>query len=568
MPDLPALQDAPATDLPALQDAPATDLPALPDTPATASSSSPDVGDTTAAFDHFYCTLPPLGYGWSDQTAIPVEQIQLCKILSSPSSSNQPLIVSHSLLINKDFTWTLHVLGHEIEKHANDLIRDIPDRLNISSFSNLLSLLDSANICPGNSQSHFVEMANSRKGTFMSANKQPVAKLEDSTIRNIDCHVLTDKYKCTRCKSYEPTLRALYSRWSHKKETTSPSRISKFTNNRYLDTPQKIGKLKSLQEKSNAADRVLKKLKEVIRSSTENSGIVVDNNLHSDLLNIMQSNDKSIEDTFPAGTFRNLFWKEQLKCAMVKDARQMRWHPTMIKWCLNLKLLSSAAYHSLRSSGFLKLPSERTLRDYTHYFKSKPGFQVEVEQMLMKEVGIDKIPEYQKYVVILFDEMKVKENIVYDKHSSHVIGFVELNDVYDKLLELEHSGQDVHGSVATHILALMVRGVFTDLRFPFAHFPTKDVAGDHLFSVIWKAIERIERLGLKVVALTADGGSPNRKFFRMHTKSSELSYRTRNVYAAEERFIYFFADVPHLMKTTRNCWSHSSDNGTRNLWVC
>ena len=55
------------------------------------------------------------------------QQLQLSKfnfILSSPSSSNQPLIVSHSLLINKDFTWTLHVLGHEIEKHANDLIRD------------------------------------------------------------------------------------------------------------------------------------------------------------------------------------------------------------------------------------------------------------------------------------------------------------------------------------------------------------------------------------------------------------------------------------------------------------
>ena len=43
--------------LPALQDAPATELPALSDAPATASSSSPDVGDTTAAFDHFFCTL-------------------------------------------------------------------------------------------------------------------------------------------------------------------------------------------------------------------------------------------------------------------------------------------------------------------------------------------------------------------------------------------------------------------------------------------------------------------------------------------------------------------------------
>jgi hypothetical protein len=44
----------------------------------------------------------------------------------------------------------------------------------------------------------------------------------------------------------------------------------------------------------------------------------------------MQSNDESIEDTYPTGTFRNLFWKEQLKCAMATDARQMRWHPTMV----------------------------------------------------------------------------------------------------------------------------------------------------------------------------------------------------------------------------------------------
>ena len=65
----------------------------------------------------------------------------------------------------------------------------------------------------------------------------------------------------------------------------------------------------------------------------------------------------------------------------------------MNKWCLNLKLLSSAAYHSLRSSGFVKLP-ERTLRDYTHFFKSKPGFQVEEEQILMKEIRVDTMSDY------------------------------------------------------------------------------------------------------------------------------------------------------------------------------
>ena len=69
----------------------------------------------------------------------------------------------------------------------------------------------------------------------------------------------------------------------------------------------------------------------------------------------------------------------------------------------------------------------------------------------------------------------------------------------------------------------MVRGIFSDIKFPFAHFPTKDIAGDHLFSVMWEAIERIEHLGLKVVALTADGSSSNRKNFRMHS-DSKLCY--------------------------------------------
>ncbi len=44
-------------------------------------------------------------------------------------------------------------------------------------------------------------------------------------------------------------------------------------------------------------------------------------------------------------------------------------------------------------------------------------------------------------------------------------------------------------------------------------------------------------------------------------------YRTINRYC-KERYIYFIADVPHLMKTTRNCWYSSTFGGTRCMWVC
>ena len=62
----------------------------------------------------------------------------------------------------------------------------------------------------------------------------------------------------------------------------------------------------------------------------------------------------------------------------------------------------------MRTSGFVKLLSERTLRDYTNYFKSKTGFQAEVDAMLRSEV---EDVEWKKYVVLLLDEMKVKESL-------------------------------------------------------------------------------------------------------------------------------------------------------------
>ena len=47
----------------------------------------------------------------------------------------------------------------------------------------------------------------------------------------------------------------------------------------------------------------------------------------------------------------------------LKDARLMGWHPLIIKWCLYLRHLSGKAYETTRSSGCIKLLSQRTLRE-------------------------------------------------------------------------------------------------------------------------------------------------------------------------------------------------------------
>ena len=79
-------------------------------------------------------------------------------------------------------------------------------------------------------------------------------------------------------------------------------------------------------------------------------------------------------------------------------------------------------------------------------------------------------------------------------------------------------------------------------------------------------------MDLWCAAATAVGGSPNRKFFKLHKGLQDLShtvviYYTINIFAPE-RNLYFFADVS--IKSTRNClYSSGWDVGhihTRCMW--
>lgn len=66
--------------------------------------------------------------------------------------------------------------------------------------------------------------------------------------------------------------------------------------------------------------------------------------------------------------------------------------------------------------------------------------------------------------------------------------------------------------------------------------------------------------GVKVLCVTADGASPNRKFFKMHqTPDLSVPHKAKNPYAKDERWVFFISDPPHLIKTA--C------NGTRHMEV-
>ena len=115
----------------------------------------------------------------------------------------------------------------------------------------------------------------------------------------------------------------------------------------------------------------------------------------------------------------------------------------------------------------------------------------------------------------------------------------------------------------------MVRGVVTDLKFPLVGFATASITSDFLYLIVWKAIRILEAstAQLRVLFLTCDGASANRRFFNIHGQVNDFIHFTDNPFSNDGRKVYFISDVPHLLKTTRNCFSNSfSHKNTRRLW--
>ena len=175
------------------------------------------------------------------------------------------------------------------------------------------------------------------------------------------------------------------------KHTAVDSRV----NYRYLSSQGKDDKIRKLHKELTATKRTLSNVRSKLTRAIKEEGHVLDTEMNGYLKEIFANGEK-LKDELPEGTFRRFFWQQQMQALSCKDSRQIRWHPLMIKWCLNMKLHSTSAYTAMRNSGFLKLPSERTLRDYTHWTKMSSGFQSSSFQRLLDEARYEDLEEWQK----------------------------------------------------------------------------------------------------------------------------------------------------------------------------
>ena len=77
---------------------------------------------------------------------------------------------------------------------------------------------------------------------------------------------------------------------------------------------------------------------------------------------------------------------------------------------------------------------------------------------LMEEARLGSLTDAQKYVVVVFDEIRVKEDLVYERHEQEIIGFVDLGNIPNQLRAMEGSeklskAKALQPDVATHASA-------------------------------------------------------------------------------------------------------------------
>lgn len=246
------------------------------------------------------------------------------------------------------------------------------------------------------------------------------------TIRHSECEVLlcadSRNDRCHQCSKHRSTLHTqsirLLNLGDDRLEPSSHTTYSSLTSD------EKDVRMGKLHESVRRSEKEVQHLKARLEEVVEARSIAVDNSIDEDLHAVMKSESSKILEKFPEGSFGRLFWQQQLDAAAKKDKRGMRWDPLMVKWCLYLRHKSSGAYELLRDSGCISLPSQRTLRDYTHYVNAAVGFSDELDLQLSRAAKIDSCEEYQKCVVMLMDEMYIKEELVYDKHTGCLTGIL------------------------------------------------------------------------------------------------------------------------------------------------
>lgn len=247
-----------------------------------------------------------------------------------------------------------------------------------------------------------------------------------------------------------------------------------------------------------------------------------------------QKEKNTQEETSALDALRKICTPVQMKKLMSSHNVRMKWSAEDIISAIALRSLSPKAYTYLRNVKKIPFPCATTLHNWVASFNVAPGILIDVIKILINK-GND-LSTTEKLTVITFDEIYISNKV-----------------------DLERREQQIYGPYKT-CQFVMARGIFKKWKQPVYYNFDEPMSREILFTVL----QHLYRAGYIVVAIVCDMSPTNMKLWRdLNIGIDTNNYcNSDNMTTEKQCFIthpvdnslkiYFYADVPHLLKLARN----------------
>lgn len=216
------------------------------------------------------------------------------------------------------------------------------------------------------------------------------------------------------------------------------------------------------------------------------------------------------------------------------DTKRPTWTEQDKVFSLALYKRGPRCYNLLKQ--FIPLPSKTTIQSVLKNIPQEPGLNEKLLQKIHKRMI--NVKPIDRTCCLIFDEIALAEQLVFDKVHDKIIGVVDLGTLGRKI------------ETANHALVFMIHGLRKKWEQPLAYYFTKDVIKTiDLVFLIKEIITSLQSIGLKVLATICDQGSTNRAAIKQLTGDRSISNPGPYFFINSQK-IFTIYDPPHLLKST------------------
>lgn len=216
--------------------------------------------------------------------------------------------------------------------------------------------------------------------------------------------------------------------------------------------------------------------------------------------------------------------------------------PEVRIFCLTVHFYSPRAFEYIRSVFNQNLPCIRTIQKWCSVVDTSPGFTLCSMDILRAKIEELKTKNVQPTVSLIFDEMAIRKQSLYDPVEKDFKGHVTAGRPVD---------HEMCTPLAKDALVLMVSGIQDEFKIPIAYFFINGLCAEEKAAMINEALFRLNQIGAIVTSIVFDGLRSNITTMKI----LGVDYKNEKPYFINKfngMRVYAILDASHMLKLMRN----------------